>query len=171
MSDCSSSSGSAYEYGDSVTLADTLTLEFFGEDAVESSSSDDGGRSITLVHAASRYVYNRIDGIRVRIQAVEATGMTTKVFAYLMSPTNPQTLAKKGVFDHVCSPVDLEEYPEDEPVANSVPAWFRLNYVDVLLRSRQEADDFIEQVFNDVRALKLTLNVQDTVETVDTEVI
>ena len=171
MSDCpSSSAGSDYAYGDSVSLADSLVLEFFGEEAVES-SSDASGRSITLVKAASRYIYNRVDGIRVRIQAVEATDMPTKVFAYLMAPTNPTTQARKGVFDHVCSPVDLEEYPEDAPVENSVPAWFRLNYVDILVRSQKEADDFIEAVFNDVAALKLTLNLQDSVQTIASETL
>ena len=171
MSDCpSSSAGSAYDYGDSVSLADSLVLEFFGEDAVES-SSDDSGRSITIVKAASRYIYNRIDGIRVRIQAVEAAGMTTKVFAYLMAPTNPSTQERKGFFDHVCSPVDLEEYPADAPVENSVPAWFRMNYVDILVRSQKEADDFIESVLNDVAALKLTLNLQDSVQTIGEETL
>lgn len=170
MSDCpSSSAGADYDYGDEVDLADALILEFFGEDAVESSSDDAGARSITLAKAASRYIYNEIDGIRVRIQAIEAVGMTTKVFAYLMAPTNPTTLEKKGTFSHICSPTDLAEYPADAPVENSVPGWFRLNYVDILVRSRQEADDFIECVFNDVLALKLSLNKQEIVETIGTE--
>jgi hypothetical protein len=57
--------------------------------------------------------------------------------------------------------VDLEEYPEDDPIPNVRPAWFRLPYVDVLLRSREEVDAFIRDVTADVNALKDTLDVSD----------
>jgi hypothetical protein len=67
-----------------------------------------------------------------------------------------------GEFSHVCSPVDLEEYPEDEPIAGQRPEWFRLNYVDVLLRSRTEVHEFIKEVCADVNRLKGTLDLTDT---------
>ncbi|NDE17361.1 hypothetical protein EBZ80_20765, partial [bacterium] len=102
------------------------------------------------------------DGIRVRITASNAANMSDKIFAYQMLPLKPGASEKVGAFDHVCSPTDLEEYPEDDPIMNARPAWFRLNYVDVLLRSRAEVKSFIESVIDDVQRLKTTLDLTDT---------
>ena len=87
--------------------------------------------------------------------------MSDKVFAYMMLPLKAGADDKAGAFDHVCSPTDLEEYPEVDPIPNSRPAWFRLNYVDVLLRSRAEVESFIRDVVEDVQRLKNTLDLMD----------
>lgn len=123
-------------------------------------------RRIKLTWHVSRYYAHSTDGIRVRIEATNANLMPNKVFAYQMMPVGPADAERAAMFDHVCSPSDLEEYPEDEPVATLRPAWFRLNYVDVLLRSRTEVDAFIRDVTADVQSLK---NVLDIVETMNPE--
>lgn len=123
-------------------------------------------RRIRIVVSQSRYIANKVDGIRLRVEAIDASDMPTKIFAYLMQPTNPATRERAGAFDHICSPVDLEEYPEDEPVAHSQPAWFRLDYLDVLLRSTAEVDQYIAEILSDIRALKRTLDTMDTLEEV-----
>ena len=76
-------------------------------------------------------------------------------------PVKPGETESVGAFDHVCSSVDLEEYPEDVPGTNNRPAWFRLNYVDVLLRSREEVREFINSVIEDVNTLKNTLDIAE----------
>lgn len=106
----------------------------------------------------SDYILGRDDGVRVRITATEACGMSPKVFAFRMLPLNANTGETNGYFDHICSPVDLAEYPEDEPLAGASPQWFRLDYVDVLLRSWLEAEDFIAGVRSDLRRCVATLN-------------
>lgn len=78
-----------------------------------------------------------------------------------MQPVKPGSTQQIAAFDHVCSSVDLEEYPEDEAVPNSRPAWFRLNYVDVMVRSREEAREFINSILEDVQLLKNTLDIAD----------
>lgn len=120
-------------------------------------------RRVKLTWQVSRYYASSTDGngIRVRITASDANLMPTKIFAYLLLPMRPGADERVGAFDHVCSAADLEEYPEDEPLNNVRPAWFRLDYVDVLLRSREEVDDFIRDVTDDVTALKTTLDVSD----------
>ena len=120
-------------------------------------------RRIKLTWQVSRYYASTTDGngIRVRITASDANLMPTKIFAYLMLPMRPGADERVGAFDHVCSAVDIEEYPEDEPLNHVRPAWFRLDYVDVLLRSREEVEDFIRDVADDVAALKTTLDVSD----------
>lgn len=119
-------------------------------------------RRIHLTWATSAYRYNLTDGIRLRIEADEAEEMATKIFAYQTLPMTPATGERTAAFDHVCSPVDLEEFPEDEPLAQHRPQWFRLAYLDVLLRSVQEVDDYLADVIADVRSLKATLDTMDT---------
>ncbi len=127
-------------------------------------------RSIKIRWASSHYVYGQDDGVRVRFDVVCAGEMDTKVFAYRMLPLSPNGGAE-GFFSHICSPVDLEEYPEDGPLAGTSPEWFRLSYVDVLVRSVTEAEDFIAIVRDDVRRLVSTLNKMDAIFTGGTEVI
>lgn len=118
-------------------------------------------RRIKLTWQVSRYYAHSTDGIRVRIEASDANLMPNKIFAYQLMPIGPAEAERAGMFDHVCSPSDLEEYPEDEPVPTERPAWFRLNYVDVLLRSRTEVDSFIKDVTADVQSLKEVLDTAD----------
>lgn len=125
-------------------------------------------RRVKLTVHVSRYFLGSTDGIRVRIEASNANLMPSKIFAYLLMPVGPQAESRAGMFDHICSPSDLEEYPEDEPVTSARPAWFRLDYVDVLLRSREEVHDFIADVKQDVEALKRTLDVMDSVYPAET---
>lgn len=121
-------------------------------------------RRIKLKWATSRYIRNKIDGIRIRIDAVCASDVTQYVFAYRNLPTDPSTGAKAGWFSHVCSPVDLEEFPATAAIPGQQPEWFRLAYVDVFVRSRDEATSFITGVRGDVKRLVDTLNVMDVIE-------
>lgn len=145
---------------DFIVLPDTINLNFYTP-AIEPPPPTTSDRVVKLTWTVSRYNFESTDGIRVRITASDPNLMPTKVFAYLMLPLKPGEEERVGAFDHVCSPVDLEEYPEDEPLPNSRPAWFRLNYVDVLLRSRAEVEAFIRDVVEDVQRLKGTLDVMD----------
>lgn len=138
-----------------------LTITFFSRDIEPSLPLQETGRNVHLEWAVSRYDINDIDGIRIRITATESTNMPTKIFAYQMLPVKPGGSQQVATFDHVCSSVDLEEYPEDQAVPNSRPAWFRLNYVDVMVRSREEAREFINSVLEDVQLLKNTLDIAD----------
>lgn len=121
-------------------------------------------RRIKIRWTTSRYVWQKHDGIRVRFDVVEAVEMADRIFAFRMRPMNPKTGRYAGFFSHVCSPPDLAEYPEDEPRVGDSPQWFRLAYVDVLIRSREEADAFITDVKADVCRLKRTLDIMDTLE-------
>jgi len=127
-------------------------------------------RSIKIRWASSHYVLGKDDGVRVRFDVVCASNMATKVFAYRMLPRSPNG-GLEGFFSHICSPVDIEEYPADGPVAGSSPEWFRLSYVDVMVRSVEEAEDFIAIVREDVRRIVDTLNKMDTIFPGGTEVI
>lgn len=119
-------------------------------------------RSLKIMWSSSNYRLHVDDGIRVRIFVDCASGLDTRIFAYRMLPTNASG-ARAGFFSHICSPVDMTEYPADEPRAEESPEWFRLSFVDVFLRSVDEAEDFIEIVREDVRRLILTLAKMDVI--------
>ena len=110
-----------------VLIANTVTANFYAQEIDPAPELPPSARNIHITWSVSRYYLNNIDGIRVRIEADDATLMPTKIFAYQMAPVKPGETEPVGAFDHVCSAVDLEEYPEDEPVINSRPQWFRLN--------------------------------------------
>lgn len=119
-------------------------------------------RGIRIRWASSHYVSGAHDGVRVRIDAVGSCEMPVKIFAYRLMLTNPRTATREGFFSHICSPPDLTDYPEDGPTPPRRPEWFRLAYVDVLVRSVQEAEDLVQAVRSDVRRLKATLDTMDT---------
>jgi hypothetical protein len=142
-------------------FAEPITITFFSRDIEPALPIQETERNVHLEWSVSRYDINDIDGIRIRITATESNDMPTKIFAYQMLPVKPGGTQQVATFDHVCSSVDLEEYPEDQAVPNSRPAWFRLNYVDVMVRSREEAREFINSVIEDVQLLKNTLDIAD----------
>lgn len=143
-------------------LDDIVTVSFYAPETGTVSTPAETERRVRLIWSVSRYLVNNMDGVRVRIEATAANLMPTKIFAYQTLPLAPGAAEAVAAFDHVCSAVDLEEYPEDAPLENARPEWFRLNYVDVLLRTRDEAKDFIDGVVADIRMLKDALDITET---------
>ena len=125
-------------------------------------------RSIKLDWAISSYVTAREDAIRVRVDVTCASGLPAAVFAYRMLPDDPYG-AESGHFSHICSPVDLEEYPESAPRTNDSPQWFRLSWVDVLVRSATEAENLVAVIREDLQRLLDSLAATDTLEAASTE--
>ena len=119
-------------------------------------------RRLEVQYAVSRYQSNVIDGQRVRVDVVFAEGMPSKVFAYNVEPLSPMTGSERAQFSHVCSPTDLEEFPENTPLSGRLPEWFRLDYVDIVVGNSEIAQNFIEILLEDLRALRATLIRMDT---------
>ena len=107
------------------------------------------------------YVVNVIDVFRITLTASEAHLMPDAIFAYRTEPLQPGAAATVAVFDHVCSPVDLQEYPVGAPHPAADPPWFRLTTVDVEERTRALALEVYEEIVEDVTALVLGMNAAD----------
>ncbi len=122
-----------------------------------------GTYGIKLATEVSRYkVSDELDGRRLRVTATEARNVSDAIFVYLtrpVSPSNPTELIAD--FHKVASSVDLEELPEDEPYPNSLPPWFRLNFVDLLFPSNSQLDECLAAIKEDVATLITTLEVAD----------
>lgn len=113
----------------------------------------------------THFVPNQIDGFRITVQLSQARLMPAKLFRYREIPIQPGQTARHGVFDGVCSPADLEEFPEDAPQTNADPPWYRRDSVDLVFRSRVEADEALGSIQADITILIDSLNAMDHLET------
>lgn len=118
-------------------------------------------RSIKLSWATSHYRLGTDDGVRLRVVASCAEGLSDSIFAYRLLPTGVSGEAE-ATFDHVCSPPDMADYPENQPRDGEEPPWFRLSFLDVMVRSVSQADNAIAIIQSDVNRLISTLNKMDT---------
>jgi hypothetical protein len=122
-------------------------------------------RYIRAEVTASAQTGTDVQGYRFRVEVVEAVEITDKIFRYLMMEKNPRTNEEYGRFDGVCDPYHIETIPEDEPTTGSDPAWFRLNYVDLIVETRSIADEALELIQEDIEGLLAAYDRMDTLQT------
>jgi hypothetical protein len=115
----------------------------------------------------TKYVINNIDGFRMKVEALDANGMSNAIFRYLRGPLSASTGAYQDDFDGICSPSDLEEFYENAPEPGANPAWFRKTYVDLVFRSQATANEAWEMMLSDVKILVKTM---DTMEVIQPEI-
>jgi hypothetical protein len=119
-------------------------------------------RRILLTPSFQRvFVPNAHDTFRVTIVASAAHELPDEIFAYRALPLQPGQTDVVAQFDHVCSPVDLQEYPEGAPDVNAVPPWFRLATLDFETRTRAQAEEFYNDVVCDVNRLIRGMDAAD----------
>jgi hypothetical protein len=125
---------------------------------------------ITLTPEFQTYQAGNIDGFRMRVTASDGLNMPNEVFRYRAIPLQPNSLNDEeeeveseqwGVFDGVCSPADLEEFPINEPYTTADPPWFRLAYVDLVFRSRHELEEAYRTLVDEVSALRDTIKLME----------
>lgn len=143
----------------------------------ESSSNSSASSSEAVTYARgvrlrvleqTRYQAGVVDGFRIRIEAHGGYLMPNAIFRYIRRPLNPDDGTKADEFDGVCSSVDLEEFGEGAPIPDAAPPFLRLDYMDVVVRSRVEAQEAVNAVVAEVGSLVDSLNAQDVLaETVD----
>jgi hypothetical protein len=127
-----------------------------------SSENPENDRGIYLQHTGqTRYVAGAVQGYRLTVTAVRGSEMPNEIFRYIMRPTDPTTGATAGFLDGICSPADLEDLPINAPRPQDSPQFFRLATVDVVLRSQTEANEFWQDILDDVDMLINTLNLMD----------
>jgi|JI10StandDraft_1071094.scaffolds.fasta_scaffold467061_2 hypothetical protein len=101
--------------------------------------------------------YYYLGAFRLRVEATEALGMDDRVFLYQRGPINPYTNEATDSFVTVCSPVDMEDYPADEPDVRKTYPFFRKAEVELDFRTSAEAEEgwlaIVERVSNLVSSL------------------
>lgn len=112
------------------------------------------------------------NGFRFRVVVTDVGGLEDrKIFRYLQRPWRMDDAESILTFDGVCSPADLAEYRPDTPDPTRSPAFCRLDYVDLLFRSRGESDETWVMLQAEVTALLQALADGDSLDAAETIVI
>jgi len=109
--------------------------------------------------------YQWLGAYRLRIEAErESTSdppMEEYVFMYRRDPVNPYTNTYVDTFFAVASPADMSEYPVGSPSPSSRFPFFRLNYVELDLRTLGEVEEVWNTIVHDVDNLLKGLDKMD----------
>lgn len=112
------------------------------------------------------------NGMRLRAVITDVVGFSdTKLFRYLQRPWSAGDTESVLTFDGVCSPADLAEYRPDTPDPTRLPAFCRLDYVDLLFRSRAEALETWRVMQEELNTLLAALAAGDTLDAATTLVL
>lgn len=129
-------------------------------------------RSITITpYVTSSYVLRYGDGYRMRIDASNAVGLDEHIFLFLVQPLVPGQTTPTAMFQKICSPRDLVQYPVGDPLADSNPAWFRANSFTVDFDTAAEVDDTINYTYIQVQELLNAMADNDSLTTLGPIVI
>lgn len=87
----------------------------------------------------------------LRVEVVGASGISPKIFVYHQSPAGVEgnTFA---VFDHVASPVDFQEIPED--AASETVPWYRTSKVEAWFRNVSDMKMAKQMMMDDIALLQ-----------------
>lgn len=95
----------------------------------------------------------------VKLQlTVSASGISPKVFAIEVFPKSADDAAPVLRFSHVCSPAELIEFPEDEPLDN---CYFRTDDITMIFDTAVIAESVLSHVKHDIRHLAAEYNALD----------
>lgn len=81
---------------------------------------------------------------------VIAFGMPDKIFAIEVIPNSADPKNSNIRFSHVCSPAELNEFPEDEPHDS---CYFRVNSIEMTFDSYDMVDHVMRNMTADIRKL------------------
>ena len=92
----------------------------------------------------------------LKVEVTDATGIPSKIFVYHQSPagTDGNTFAE---FDHIATPVDFQEIPED--AASETVPWYRTDKCTVWFRNVSDLVLAKQMFVDDINALRRTFDV------------
>ena len=102
-----------------------------------------------------------IFGYALHVDVLESSGIPSKIFVYHQSPAgiDGNTFAE---FDHIATPVDFQEIPED--AASETVPWYRTDSCTVWVRSESDLKLSKQLFMDDITALQ---NSYDLLSSVD----
>lgn len=92
----------------------------------------------------------------LKVEVVSATGIPSKIFVFHQPPagTDGNTFSE---FDHIATPVDFQEIPED--AASETVPWFRTDKCTVWVRSIDDLKTAKQLFVDDIAELQRTFNI------------
>jgi hypothetical protein len=112
--------------------------------------------------------YQYLGAFRLRVEASAVdehgnpTGADPNVFLYLRKPVNPYTGTADDIFQAICGPVDLSDYPIGEPDPEKAFPFLRLSYVELDLRATSVAEEIWGVIAREVNQLLVALQRMET---------
>lgn len=97
--------------------------------------------------------YEYFSAYRLRVEIERAVGMDDRVFLYQRGPVNPHTGEAADTFVTVCSPVDMADYPPDEPDPARQYPFFRKNFVELDFRATSQAQEAYDLIVRELGVL------------------
>jgi len=95
--------------------------------------------------------------VRLGFAVVDSRNLTPHVFRILHRPGVPRNEPlTEDQFNGVCSPADLEEFPEAAPTG--VPAFYRTDRAAILFLSRQRALETWDALLDEIKKLLVSMD-------------
>lgn len=116
-----------------------------------------------------------MDSYRITLRASDAVLMPNELFRYTIAPVGVSPVDGTqlpigaqawggpgvGVFDGVCTPPDLDEFPINEPALGGIPPYYRSAVLDLLFRSYETAQETFAAIETGIARLIRALNDHD----------
>jgi hypothetical protein len=93
----------------------------------------------------------------MQISVIESYNVTPNIFVFMRKESVAEGQPGVDTFESVASPVDIEEYPVENPEPDVSPAFYRLSSIDLLSRNRELLDITWDAIKQDCDELVLTL--------------
>ena len=89
----------------------------------------------------------------------DATGISDKVFAIEVLPRSCDKLTPLYRFSHICSPAELQEFPDEAPGDN---CYFRVNDITMIFDTPVNATLVLKHIKDDIKHLVSEYRALDT---------
>lgn len=125
-------------------------------------------RAIKLKKFAVKNVnFQYLSAFRLRIEVETSHGMDPRIFVYRRDLANPYTNDVLDTFFTIASPVDMEEFPPEEPDSRKAYPFFRKRFVELDFRSTALADEAWKLIVEETTALVHAMNRLEGLEVVE----
>lgn len=112
-------------------------------------------------YGMTEYVDGRTQGYRMKVEVVEAAGVSPSIFVYQVKPGISEEGGPVNEFTNVASPADLEEYGLMPPDAGNPAPFYRLAAVDLVFRNQTLLESAWAKIKSDVEELIQSLTFME----------
>lgn len=132
----------------------------------ETDSVEDTHRSIRLSREPLSRVFtsDRGDMFKLVVRTEDPVLMPASFFVHRQRPQDPYTAESLADFMFVATPFDVTAYPEQTPLPERIPAFYRQDFVELLVPSSELAEEVWEDLQQEVRRLVREYDFLDVLE-------
>lgn len=104
-------------------------------------------------YGMTEYIDGRTQGFRMKIEVIEAVGVSPSIFMYQRKPGLEEDGGPVDEFVAIASPADLEEYGTGPDPLDPTKPFFRLEAVDLVFRNQTLLEEAWTKIKSDVEEL------------------